>query len=243
MDPWDIMSAANVYGASDSEYGPMGPSVNAWNMRSRGWLDETRVWKESCNFDQEVKLRPLVRRDLSGFLAAEMPGGFLIEFRVQEGWDGGIPRPAVLIHRFDSGTSYLMRGNSGSSDLVAGDSFGDDEPSQPIPDIFQSFQRVDVASINAAQNEATLRVRCHKRDSQFGLAIDPMYLILSGKAYQIWVEAHHPHVPKVADLEKVLRTMSREEQDAALTRAQTLTGYGKAVEEAIGAIRAGRLER
>jgi hypothetical protein len=70
-----------------------------------------------------------------------------------------------------------------------------------------------------------------------------MYLILSGKAYQIWVEAHHPHVPKVADLEKVLRTMSPEEQNAALARAQALTGYGKAVEEAIGAIRGGRLER
>jgi hypothetical protein len=115
MDPWDIMSAANVYTAYDAEYGPIGPGVNASNMRSRGWLDESRVWKANCNFDQEVKLRPLVRHDLNGFLAAEMPGGYLAEFRVREGWDGGIPRPAVLIHRFDGGNSYLMSGNSGSS--------------------------------------------------------------------------------------------------------------------------------
>ena len=109
QDPWDIMSAANVFSASDQEYTLIGPGVNAWNMRSRGWLDEKRVWKADCNFDQTITLRPLVRHDLSGFLAAEMPGGYLVEFRVKNGWDGGIPRPAVLIHRFDAGNSYLMR--------------------------------------------------------------------------------------------------------------------------------------
>src|SRR2546423_14570684 len=77
------MSAANVFSAQDAEFGTIGPGVNAWNMRSRGWLDETRVWKSACNFDQTIKLRPLVRHDLSGYLAAEMPGGYLVEFRVQ----------------------------------------------------------------------------------------------------------------------------------------------------------------
>jgi hypothetical protein len=66
MDPWDIMSAGNVYGATDPEFGPIGPGVNAWNMRSRGWLDETRVWKAKCNFDLTMTLRPLVRHDLPG---------------------------------------------------------------------------------------------------------------------------------------------------------------------------------
>jgi hypothetical protein len=130
--------------------------------------------------------------------------------------------PAILIHRFDGANSYLMRGNSGSSDLVAGDSFGSDEPSK-ADFLFHSFHRLDVTSIDAAKNEATLRLRCHEPDPMFGLTVDPMYLILSGKAYLIWVEMKHPHVPKVAEVEKILRTMSREEQNAALARAKAIT--------------------
>jgi hypothetical protein len=64
-----------------------------------------------------------------------------------------------------------------------------------------------------------------------------MALILSGRAYLIWVEMHHPHVPKVADIQAVLRTMTPEERNAAVIRARTLAGYGKAFEEAIAAIK------
>jgi hypothetical protein len=102
QDPWDIMSAANDFSASDQEFTLIGPGLNAWNMRSRGWLDETRVWQgPDAGFDETVTLRPLVRRDLPGYLAAEIPGGYLVEFRVRDGWDGAIPRAAVLVHRFD----------------------------------------------------------------------------------------------------------------------------------------------
>jgi len=68
-------------------------------------------------------------------------------------------------------------------------------------------------------------------------AIDPMSLVLSGPAYRIWVEAKHPHVPKVAEIEAAFRALSREEQDAALARARTMVEYGKAVEDAVSAIR------
>ncbi len=64
-----------------------------------------------------------------------------------------------------------------------------------------------------------------------------MYLILSEKAYLIWVEQHYPHVPRVSEVAAALRVMTHEEQRAALSRARTLTEYGQAVEEAIGAIR------
>jgi hypothetical protein len=46
-DPWDTMSSgvslANM--APDPNYTAVGPGLNAWNMRSRGWLDDNRVWK------------------------------------------------------------------------------------------------------------------------------------------------------------------------------------------------------
>jgi hypothetical protein len=240
MDPWDIMSAFDDYETPDSEFTVVGPGLNAWNMRSRGWLDESRVWKGAGNAaDETITLRPHVRRDLPGFLAAELPGGFLVEFRVREGWDGAIPRAAVLVHTFDGGHSYLMRGNSGSSDLIAGDSFGDDDPGESPLSILSGFKRVDVVSIDADTEEATLRMRYHNpvHLALDGRAIDPMYLVLSGSAYLRWVEQHHPHELKVADIQAVLRGMPREEQNAALSRAKTLVQHGKAVEDAFAAIR------
>jgi hypothetical protein len=238
MDRWDIMSgAANVYKAHDQEFKQIGPGLNASNMRSRGWLDESRVWKGAGDiFDETVVLRPLVRHDLSGFLAAEIPGGYLVEFRVPESWDHAIPRAAVLIHRFDGGHSYLMPGNLGSSDLIAGDSFGDSEPAEPQVDLFSTFERVDVLSIDSGANQATLRIRYHRPPHLFGVTIDPMALILSGSAYLAWVDLHHPHEPKVADLQAVLRTMTHEERHAAVIRARTLTRYGTAFEEAMAAV-------
>ncbi len=205
------------------------------------WLDETRVWQgPDAGFDETLTLRPLARHDLPGYLAAEIPGGYLVEFRVRDGWDGAIPRAAVLVHRFDGGHSYLMPGNLGTSDMVAGDSFGDPEPVNPPPakSLFNSFERVEVLAIDAGAQEATIRLRYRPAAHMpGGQAVDPMYLILSEKAYLIWVEQHYPHVPRVSEVAAALRVMTHEEQRAALSRARTLTEYGQVVEEAIGAIR------
>jgi hypothetical protein len=77
----------------------------------------------------------------------------------------------------------------------------------------------------------------------YEVAIDPISLILSGKAYLIWVEKNFPHVPKVAEILATLRAMTAEEQNAALNRARTVVTYAKAVEEAIAAIGRTRVTR
>jgi hypothetical protein len=69
-------------------------------------------------------------------------------------------------------------------------------------------------------------------------AVDPMSLILSPSAYRIWVEKVHPHVLKTAEVQAVLQTLTPEEQNAALSKARTLSQYGNAVEEAMRAIHA-----
>jgi hypothetical protein len=123
-DPWDVMSTANAFMNPESEYEEIGPGLNAASMRSRGWLDESRVWKSaSVDYEATIELRPLHRRDLAGLLAAEL-GSYLVEFRLKEHWDGAIPRSCVLVHRFEGNHPYVMQGESGSYDLVAGDSFG-----------------------------------------------------------------------------------------------------------------------
>ncbi len=64
-------------------------------------------------------------------------------------------------------------------------------------------------------------------------AIDPMAVILPGRVYQIWVELHHPHVPRVAEVKEVLRRLSTRERTAALQRARQLAEYGKVFEKAL----------
>ncbi len=108
-DFWDAMSTAGcAFSAPHPKYNFIGPGLNAANMASRGWLDESRVWKLSDkSFDAVVQLRPLHRRDLPGYLAARI-GEYIVEFRSKEKWDAEIPRPAVLIHRFHSNHSYIV---------------------------------------------------------------------------------------------------------------------------------------
>ena len=68
-------------------------------------------------------------------------------------------------------------------------------------------------------------------------AIDPMSLILSEKAYLIWVELKHPHVPNVAEVQKVLQNATAEEKSTMLNRAQTVAAHGRVVEQALQAMK------
>jgi hypothetical protein len=168
LDRWDVMSTANANYSRDNNYGLKGPGLNAWNMRCRTWLDETRVWKmqQGFNFDQKVELRPLHRHDLAGSLVAELPpnngtGGhprYLVELRLKQAWDEGIPRSAILVHRFEGnigqflGThSYIMHGTKGQLDLAAGDVF-------ISHDGVKQYSRVEVINIDDAHNRAIVRL-------------------------------------------------------------------------------------
>lgn len=147
----------------------MGPLLNAANMWGRSWLDSGRVWTSG---DQEVgtlvKLRPLVRRDLAGYLAARV-GEYFVEFRVQEGWDALIPRPAVLIHRFYSNHSYIMTGMSGQQDNVAGDKFEAGNLADPLA----PGTRIDVLAIDIPGQTASLRINVRKdRRPRVGPALE-----------------------------------------------------------------------
>jgi hypothetical protein len=149
QDPWDIMSTAGAYMAPDANYTLIGPGLNAWNMRGRGWLDETRVWHSATDIftgtsEATITLRPLHRRDLPGFLAAELPGGFLAEFRIKQKWDAGF-EPAVFVHRFNDNQSYIMAATNGEYNLIVGNSF-------------QAFVGMDVVKIDTTVPSATLLI-------------------------------------------------------------------------------------
>ena len=69
----------------------------------------------------------------------------------------------------------------------------------------------------------------------FRAAIDPMALVLSARAYLIWVELKHPHVPQVAEIRKFLATLSREDREQTAQSATALAAFSRNVQEALGA--------
>jgi hypothetical protein len=166
-------------------------------------------------------------------LAVELYDGLLVEFRLRGGWDAAIPRSAVLVHRFAGGHSYVMTGNSGVEDLVAGDSFGADPPDPATT--FESYRRVDAVSIDEPGQAAVVRIRSHQFHWTFPVevAIDPMALLLSGRAYAVWSELHHAHEPRVADVLPAILEMSPEAREATLRRATVLARYGQTLRAAI----------
>lgn len=210
-DPWDVMSTAAfpAMQAPHAQFTTVGPGLNAHNMRSRGWLDETRVWSASGADDAVVQLRPLHRRHLSGFLAAQM-GPYLVEFRLPERWDAAIPRGCVLVHRFQDNHSYLVPANGGGQSLTKGDVFSTGDPSVVLTD----FYSVQVVNIDAGGRTATLRMRQRARkildipslvgEIFGGIAVDGGgFILIGGKIHRV-----PPRGPILALLEQLSQYMS-----------------------------------
>jgi hypothetical protein len=127
-------------------------------MRSRGWLDEARVWRSSADsFDTVIQLRPLHRYDLPGVLAAELPGGFLVEYRPKERWDAAFDHSAVFVHSFQDNHSYVMRGTNGNFDLTAGDSFARGKQAG-LFSVLAGSTKMDVVAIDDHNKTATIRL-------------------------------------------------------------------------------------
>jgi hypothetical protein len=155
QDPWDVMSTAAWpwMEEPDPNYTDVGPGLNAWCMRSRGWLRESRVWSSPDPFDTTITLRPLHRRDLAGFLAVEL-GPYLAELRVPEIWDGAIGEACVLVHRFEDNHSYLMAGSAGQQALTTGSVFEAGRSDW----LYAPYTYVKVEAIDTKAETATLRI-------------------------------------------------------------------------------------
>lgn len=162
-DAWDIMSAYKVKSwVSNQNYDRFGPGLNAANMAIAKWLDERRIWNPPADGEHLVTLRPLHRRDLSGYLVAHIEDIY-VEFRMKEGWDIGIEAPMILLHckgvipNTIERCSYLLErdtGNGGKASwLDSGDTYGGSEGR------FGSKPMIKVLQINPEKREATLLIR------------------------------------------------------------------------------------
>jgi len=150
-DPWDTMSTWSPYSAGNSDYDRIGPGLNACNMRLRGWLNEGRVVviPREEPLTREVVIGPLHDRGIQA--AALDINGFLVEFRMQDRWDAGIPRSCVLVHRTQGNRSVLMAAKGGENDLVEGSVF-------ERTNLFGTSITVTVTSMDERNRRATLHV-------------------------------------------------------------------------------------
>jgi hypothetical protein len=166
-DSWDMMSSLGPYSSANPAITtrtvrgelayPIGPGLNAANMWSQGWLDESRVWSPSGEtVSERVTLRPLHRRDLDGHLAARF-GELFIELRVAEGWDAGIPRATVLVHLFEQGSSWLVADSKGSFEWTAGSVSGAEGMPAAPAELDLGVVEFTVEQIDAEARSATLR--------------------------------------------------------------------------------------
>ena len=178
-DRWDIMGSwtynatTSKFASVDADYCARGPGMDAWNMRGRGWLDESRVWHcPTTDFVETITLRPLHRRDLPGFLAAELPSvspanghpTYLVEYRKQDQWDAGLPRSCVLVHRCQGtlkngvidGPSVLMPGLGSKLDLVTGDVFQDNSGGHSCLTVDFINDATDTARIRLVRSSAAV---------------------------------------------------------------------------------------
>jgi M6 family metalloprotease-like protein len=178
-DKWDIMSAYDgVYfvkgsggNSATAPYLSFGPGLNAVNMELAGWLDQSRVFTGAGGV---LRLRPLHRRDLPGWLAARIQVGYstlYLEFRLKDRWDQKIPAPCVLIHQH---STHPTDGNPCSELIVA----NPDAKGGPRPDLrqgdayqvgdahdpFDFYARISVVKIDSVSQEAELEVRVRQRE-------------------------------------------------------------------------------
>jgi hypothetical protein len=257
LDPWDVMSNGTshmaphpVFKELDVRAQPvfrLGPGLNAANMAGRGWIDESRVWTTgNRSFDTVVTLRPLHRHDLTGFLAARL-GPYLVEFRVQEGWDAAFTRPSVLIHRFDDNYSYLMPANTGDQDLVTGSIFGTTETAKTHSAIFTGATGIEVIEINAGERLARVRLVHRPAFEEPRLVGIPLGGVTQGGNGYILIGPHGvrpvpPHSPLVPVLRQVVAYESSEAianvHQRTAVRRETLSAIASVVEDQMQTLKA-----
>lgn len=125
-DPWDLMSAMNVFGHSVPTFDQGPPGLNAEHLDRMGWMRRSEILTFGANGARRgtVTLTNLYQPGMGGVRSVRVPFDpsdpfryYTVELRLKSGWDAGIPASTVLIHevkRNGSGapTTYLLRQRS-----------------------------------------------------------------------------------------------------------------------------------
>jgi len=116
-NPWDLMSAANVYVDPTNVFGGGPPDLDAHHLDEMGWLPKSRILTLGVDgiLSRKVTLAALTHPEASGYLVARVPFDandrfhyYTVEYRTPDGWDSGIPASIVMINEIQNNNSYYQ---------------------------------------------------------------------------------------------------------------------------------------
>ena len=113
-NPWDLMSAANVFVDPTHDWGGGPPFLDAYHQDEMGWIPQSRILTLGLDgiLARTVTLAPLSHQETSGYLVARVPFDnndlfhyYTVEYRTADSWDNGIPADIVLINEVKLNTT------------------------------------------------------------------------------------------------------------------------------------------
>lgn len=116
-NPWDLMSAANVYVDPTGAFGGGPPDLDAHHLDEMGWLPKSRILTLGVDgiLSRTVTLAALTHPEASGYLVARIPFDandrfhyYTVEYRTPDSWDSGIPASIVMINEVKNNNSYYQ---------------------------------------------------------------------------------------------------------------------------------------
>jgi hypothetical protein len=121
-DPWDDMSAANVYSFQTASFGSSAVGFVGYQRDRLGWLPISRVITMGADGvgSRTITLAPVDAQGVRGPLLVRIPFDpgdlshyYTVEYQRKTGWSAGIPGDIVLIHEVQGGKPTLLRNLAG----------------------------------------------------------------------------------------------------------------------------------
>ena len=233
FDRQDIMSALNVDSIDDPRFGARGPLLCAANLDRMGWLPPSRVWTptgRNSSDTGEIDLVSLGHPEIPGYLAARV-GDLYVEFRTDDRWDAGLPRPMVLIHKLIDPNAVVIASDESNyvNDWQPGQTYG----ASDFELLLHGGLQVRVESFNLTAKKARISVRAVASRPLVagpvrllgGVANDGGgILLLNGKVVRI-----PPRTPFQVLAEQMAEAITAEANVAALTSGLNLGRIAQAV--------------
>lgn len=117
-DRWDIMSAMNVISFAGLR-GTSGPEMNAAFKAQNAFIPAQRITRlsptttsQTATLDVAAINRPEGNGALMVRIGSDDSDYHTVEYRMPSGWDQGLARATVLIHRVRAGVPYLVQDGS-----------------------------------------------------------------------------------------------------------------------------------
>jgi len=172
-NPWDLMSAANVYVDPTGAFGGGPPLLDAHHLDELGWIPKSRILTLGVDgiLSRTITLAALTHAEASGYLLARIPFDgsdrfhyYTVEYRTADSWDSGIPASIVMINEVKNNGSYYQ--TTLIRQLGADAGTGNGPPLQSI-----SVNGVSIAVEGTSGNQATIKI-----STQFALACAQGYV-------------------------------------------------------------------